>query len=173
MTTEASLTAAVWNALETVNEGTADAVANALAGALIRAIAETLTPAGRTGAAPLTRGDGLVAAAIRFMEDNLDRPFQVADIARTLAVSERHLFRSFRAHLGKSPTEVVLCLRLDRARHLLRQPGSRVGEVAAAVGFQQVPYFVRRYRRRFGVTPGQDRDGTDVGGIVQSIGGFV
>lgn len=43
--------------------------------------------------------------------------------------------------------------RLDRARALLLENGTRVGEVALEVGFESPAHFTREYKRRFGTSP--------------------
>lgn len=71
--------------------------------------------------------------------------------------SEEHLCRVLRQRLGQSPTEYINALRLDRAAELLRTTSRSVMKVALACGFGGVSYFHRRFRRRFGCSPGEFR----------------
>jgi transcriptional regulator GlxA family with amidase domain len=61
---------------------------------------------------------------------------------------------------GSSFTQRVLELRLQRARAMLadsRHDRLKIGEIASASGFNEIPYFNRCFRRRFGTTPTQSR----------------
>jgi AraC-like DNA-binding protein len=63
---------------------------------------------------------------------------------------------------GKSFTRHVLERRLDNATALLRDPQWRdrkITDVAVAVGFSDLSYFNRTFRRHFGVTPSDVRAG--------------
>ena len=63
--------------------------------------------------------------------------------------------------VGTTFTEFVLEQRLLLARRLLSSLESRqnkIGTIAYAVGFGDLSYFNRTYRRRFGMTPSEWRD---------------
>ncbi len=62
--------------------------------------------------------------------------------------------RWFHRHTGASPLQWMIDKRLERARYLLQHKQRPVAEACFASGFQDVSYFIRRYKRRFGVTPG-------------------
>ena len=50
----------------------------------------------------------------------------------------------------------MLELRLQRARAMVMDPRNdrlKVGEIASLCGFNEVPYFNRCFRRRFGASP--------------------
>lgn len=63
---------------------------------------------------------------------------------------------------GRSFSQHVRQGRLDEARRLLADPGAtaqKITDIALAVGFQDVSYFNREFRRRFGETPSGARRG--------------
>ena len=47
----------------------------------------------------------------------------------------------------------LLELRLRKAADLLAHPGERISDIAFACGFNDLSYFNRCFRRRFGLTP--------------------
>jgi transcriptional regulator GlxA family with amidase domain len=63
----------------------------------------------------------------------------------------------FRAAFDETLTEHIHGLRVDRARTLFRSTGLPADRVAAAVGFGDVGYFRRIFKRRVGLTSGQFR----------------
>ncbi|MBR0715178.1 AraC family transcriptional regulator [Bradyrhizobium liaoningense] len=61
---------------------------------------------------------------------------------------------------GQSFTERVLALRLGKARRMLVNRSNdslRIGEIALACGFNDISYFNRSFRRRFGAAPNECR----------------
>lgn len=77
----------------------------------------------------------------------------VERLARHAAMSPSHFAHRFRAVARVSPMRYVREARLDRARQLLLEKGSRVSEVALEVGFESPAHFTREFKRRFGMAP--------------------
>lgn len=74
-------------------------------------------------------------------------------IARKLGLSSRYL-QQLLQDTGSTFTERVLELRLQRARQMLvRTAHRKISDIAYACGFNEVSYFNRCFRRRFGDTP--------------------
>ena len=101
---------------------------------------------------------------IEAMEAHLEAPLGGDDLSDLSGVSSRQIERLFRAHLKDTPSGYYLKLRLQRARHLLRQTGLSVMEVAMATGFSSASSLSRAYRARFGHSPRQDRVEPTTGG---------
>jgi AraC family carnitine catabolism transcriptional activator len=74
-----------------------------------------------------------------------------------MGVTRRQMERLFQSHLGTSPAQFYLVLRLDRARQLLEQTEMGVMAVGLACGFGASSHFSRAYKLRFGVSPTEDR----------------
>ena len=98
-----------------------------------------------------------LAEAIARIDQDLSRPWSLDEIATAAKVSESHLGALFAAHCGCGPLHYLQQRRLQRACWLLDNPYLRIHEVAAACGYEDVNYFVRLFRRRFGQPPGRWR----------------
>jgi AraC family carnitine catabolism transcriptional activator len=94
---------------------------------------------------------------VRLMQQHVEDPLSIDDLAQVVLVTRRQLERLFSRHLGMPPSRFYLHLRLDRARELLQQTGMTITEVAVASGFGSSSYLARAYRSRFGINPTQDR----------------
>jgi AraC-like DNA-binding protein len=82
-------------------------------------------------------------------------PHEAAVAAR---VSLRYVQKLFSAH-GTTFSEFIYSLRLDHAGYLLHRrallgSGQPLSEIAYACGFRDYPHFARRFRNRFGYSPG-------------------
>ena len=98
-----------------------------------------------------------VVQVIERMEQRLEEPLTSDDLAAAIGVTRRQLERLFQDHLQVSPLQFYLRLRLERARHLLRQTSMGVIEVGLACGFGSASAFSRAYRRQYAVAPSEDR----------------
>jgi AraC family transcriptional regulator of adaptative response / DNA-3-methyladenine glycosylase II len=77
----------------------------------------------------------------------------VADLARELGVSERHLRRSLERELGVSPAELAQTHRLLLAKRLLAETSLPVTRIAFASGFQSLRRFNSVFRERYRLSP--------------------
>lgn len=96
---------------------------------------------------------------VALMENNLEEPINLDELASYVDISRRQLERLFQKHLGCSPSRYYLKLRLMRARQLLRQTSMSIIEVAAACGFVSTPHFSKCYRAYLGMPPRDERRG--------------
>jgi len=92
-----------------------------------------------------------------FIHAQLEELPTVADVARHCGVGMRALARGFERHLGVTPLQYLLNLRLDGARQDLRRQREQgqVTEIALRWGFGHQGSFAARYRKRFGEMPSE------------------
>jgi AraC family transcriptional regulator len=95
----------------------------------------------------------ILARIVSHIEDRLDQPITLTDLAAVAGVSRFHFSRLFRQSTGFSPIAYVERLRLTRAQELLRLGKLPIVEVALAVGFCDQSAFTRRFHRHLGTTP--------------------
>ncbi|MGH7612415.1 MAG: AlkA N-terminal domain-containing protein [Gemmatimonadales bacterium] len=77
----------------------------------------------------------------------------VADLARELGVSERHLRRALEREVGVSPVELAQTHRLLLAKRLLADTSLSVTCIAFASGFQSLRRFNSVFRERYRLSP--------------------
>ncbi len=94
------------------------------------------------------------AAVLEYIASHFQEPgLNGSNLAQSLGISQRYLQRLLQ-ETGKSFTQHVNELRLDRACALLAASGDRrVSDVAFEVGFSDLAHFYRLFRSRFGDTP--------------------
>src|SRR5258707_11942878 len=81
----------------------------------------------------------------------------VADLARELGVSERHLRRALEREVGVSPIELAQTHRLLLAKRLLADTALPVTQIAYASGFQSLRRFNTAFRERYRSSPSRLR----------------
>jgi transcriptional regulator GlxA family with amidase domain len=109
-----------------------------------------------------SRTELIRAAAL--MEQYIEEPLSMAEIARLVGLSPRQLQRMFKHYTQTSPIRYYLQLRLRRARELLSQSGMSVMSVTVACGFRSAAHFSKSYREQFGCSPSRERRAEGVPG---------
>lgn len=93
-----------------------------------------------------------IARAIKYMEDHLHEPLRVEGIANKVGWSHEHFTRSFASQTGRTPREMVLQLRIERACQLLKDEARSIKQIAFEVGFTDENYFSRMFKEAKGTT---------------------
>jgi transcriptional regulator GlxA family with amidase domain len=112
---------------------------------------------GRMRRPGLLRGlaDARLAAAIRAMHGDPARPWTVADLAATAALSRSAFFDRFTRAVGLPPMEYLLAWRMAVAKDLLRSGRTALAEVAERVGYGSASTFSTAFSRHVGEAPGR------------------
>lgn len=72
-------------------------------------------------------------------------------------LSERSFKRRFQKATGMTPIQYVHTLRLEEAKQLLESTDMSIEAIAGEVGYEDMSFFSRLFRREVGLTPGQYR----------------
>jgi AraC-like DNA-binding protein len=123
--------------------------------------ARELTRVAATQPQRKSRRDAL-SRVLRYCRDHLDRRIALADAAAAAELSPNYLAHLLKKETGKGFVELLTERRMEKARELLAHTQTRIGEIAAAVGFDDEAYFARRFRQCVGQSPRDyRRAGTD------------
>jgi AraC family transcriptional regulator of adaptative response / DNA-3-methyladenine glycosylase II len=114
------------------------------------------------GRAPVDAMSRLAFAAAARIGGGALNGCSVADLARDLSVSERHLRRALERAMGVSPLELAQTHRLLLAKRLLADTALSVTDVAFASGFQSLRRFNTVFRERYRLCPSRMRRATRV-----------
>jgi len=105
---------------------------------------------------PTIRG-GIASASLarikRHVDDCMDEPLTLERLAAIAGLSQFHFARAFKISTGEAPHRYIQQRRMQRAHDLLRNTNLAIGDVSAAVGYDDPGHFAKIFRRTFGVTP--------------------
>jgi len=99
----------------------------------------------------------LVARALDFMEKHLDEPLERDAVARGAGLSGSHFSHLMKEKTGRTFTDLLAQMRIDRARTLLTRTKKSLVEVAIECGFCDQSYFTRVFRKYTGASPSEYR----------------
>ncbi|KGE88169.1 MAG: Cache 3/Cache 2 fusion domain-containing protein [Phaeodactylibacter xiamenensis] len=93
-----------------------------------------------------------------YVQQNMANDISVEALARLACMSQASLYRYFRDFLGLTPVEFVNKERLKQAARLLEEdPNASVQSICLDTGFKNCSYFIKLFRKQYGLTPKQYR----------------
>lgn len=103
---------------------------------------------------------GPVSQAVAYMEANFrSNELSLTRLAAEAKLSERQFSRLFRKQVGMSYLSYLHNLRIDAACRMLKTSLDSVASIASAVGYMDLKFFHRLFKRKTGLTPRQYRSG--------------
>ena len=109
---------------------------------------------------PVAAGDVLpdfLQKAMAYIKERFGEPLTLTQVARAVAVSPTYLSACFPKYGHANFVEYISRLRMTKAMELLTQTNLLVQEVAERVGYHDVAYFTRLFRRTTGQIPSKFR----------------
>ena len=94
-----------------------------------------------------------LASAMDIMENNIEDPLPLAELAAAVKISLRQLERLFQRYNGMGPAQYYLNVRLRHARDLLTTSTLPIMQITVACGFQSSSHFCKAYRALYGMAP--------------------
>ena len=84
-----------------------------------------------------------------------DYDFDVNNLFPEMNMSRMQLFRKLRALVNQTPGELIRSMRLKRAAQLIKQNFGNIAEVAYEVGFNNLSYFAKCFKEKYGTLPSE------------------
>ncbi len=97
--------------------------------------------------------DPIVMRSLLLMQQNIDTPLSVEELAKRVGHSKRQIERHFRAALDISPKAAFLRIRLETALHLLRTTDKSISQIAVDCGFCDASHLSRLFKQHYDCTP--------------------
>lgn len=90
---------------------------------------------------------------LKYIENNYMNRITIAEVAGEVGLSQSHFMKYFKNTMGTSFIDYLNEYRLTMASRLLLSSDSTILNIAVEVGFDNLSYFNRTFKRRFGQTP--------------------
>ncbi len=110
-------------------------------------------------ALPLKSENTLINKALTVMQENLETPLTIAEIARKTGCSQKKIELRIQAELQTTPQALYRRLRLNRARKLSEETDQSVADIAGQCGYENASAMTRAFKAEFGQTPTALRKG--------------
>jgi YesN/AraC family two-component response regulator len=101
---------------------------------------------------------GFISAnAIRYMKEHYAEKLSLNEVAEMNYISPWHLSKLLKKDTGQNFVDILNGIRVDSAKKLLKNPALKIYEVSEKVGFTDIAYFSRIFKKVAGVTPNDFR----------------
>jgi len=85
--------------------------------------------------------------------NNFQKKHTLEELGTQFNINPYYLQKQFKRYVGMSPSEYLIFLRMTKAKELIRSTKLPVGEIAYAVGIENLGYFTRQFKQLEGITP--------------------
>lgn len=96
---------------------------------------------------------------ILYIQDNYQEPIRTRDLSELIPMSEGQFCRFFKSMTRKTPVDYINSYRVRQAAALLQQSDRKISDIAMDVGFDNVSYFIKVFRKAMKCSPSEFRKG--------------
>ncbi|CAM3284938.1 MULTISPECIES: response regulator transcription factor [Saccharibacillus] len=93
-----------------------------------------------------------------FADKNLHLDVSLRALADHVNLHPTHLSKIYKIETGEGISDYVSNLRMERASHKLKSTDKKVYEIGLEIGYMDPAYFIKVFKRHFGMTPQDYRD---------------
>ncbi|TLS48547.1 response regulator transcription factor [Paenibacillus antri] len=94
-----------------------------------------------------------------YIERHLTGDVSLQAIAGHVHLHPVYLSRVYKLETGESLSDYLYRFRMNTAAHLLKGTDDKIYEIAERLGYAHPPYFIKVFKKEFGMTPQEYRDG--------------
>ena len=103
-------------------------------------------------------GSFIVKNALEYIGEHYREKLKLSDVAEKTYVSQWHLSKLLNRHTGQTFSEILNCVRIGKAKELLKDPSLRIGEIAEETGFSDTAHFSRVFKKQTGISANEYRN---------------
>lgn len=96
---------------------------------------------------------------LQFIRTHYDSRLTVEEIADEAGMNAQYFCRYFKKNTGKTVTEYINDIRINHAAKRLLESEDKIIDIAGQCGYDNVGYFIKRFRQCKGITPSDYRKG--------------
>ena len=95
-----------------------------------------------------------LSAVLKNIDEHMeDFEFSSEDLSKDVGLSRSHFYRKIKSLTGLTPSNFLVSIRLKKAATLLKNKTDHISQIAYTVGFQSLPYFNKRFREQYKMSP--------------------
>jgi AraC-like DNA-binding protein len=102
-------------------------------------------------------------SVFQMIQEHYGEKISLAKLAESVNISTCHFCRTFKQMTGKTTTDFINGVRLEKAAAFLEQKDLNITEIAMRCGFDSVNYFCRVFHKYYHTTPTRFREGISDG----------
>lgn len=98
-----------------------------------------------------------LAYVINYIRANISEKIQVEDLSEKACMSRTSFYRAFKREFNLSPLDFILKEKIKKAKQILSESKASISDVCYQLGFSDLNYFGRQFKKSEGISPTQYR----------------
>lgn len=98
-----------------------------------------------------------IKKVLGFIQENYGRRITNQDMAGMLQMNSQYFCRYFKKAMGKTPTEYINEVRVEKAAEYLYRTDRKIIDIALECGYDNIGYFIKRFKEEKGILPSEYR----------------
>lgn len=90
---------------------------------------------------------------VKYIEQNYQSDLSLQEVAGKFFVSREYISRKFKQEYGINFSDYIVSVRIEKAKLLLQNPNLKLSQIAEMVGFHDVKYFSKVFKKQAGTSP--------------------
>ncbi|WP_163192438.1 response regulator transcription factor [Clostridium thermarum] len=107
--------------------------------------------------------EGIIPAIIEYVNKNYANDITLNDVAKSVNLSYHYFSKIFKDEMGKSFTDYLTELRLEKSMKLLANPSLSIKEICQKIGYNDPNYYCKTFKKVTGMTPTEYRTFLNMG----------
>ncbi|WP_339312839.1 helix-turn-helix domain-containing protein [Paenibacillus sp. FSL M7-0896] len=95
---------------------------------------------------------------VKYIEQNYPSDLSLQEMAGKFQVSREYVSRRFKQEYGINFSDYIVSVRIEKAKLLMQNPGLKLAQISEMVGFHDVKYFSKVFKKHTGHSPKDYRD---------------
>ncbi|MGG1516590.1 response regulator [Paenibacillus oryzisoli] len=88
-----------------------------------------------------------------YIQEHCHEDIPLETLAQMYNFNPSYFSTLFKTYTGLSVTDYIINIRMERAQHLLKHSSDKISDIAKKLGYKDVGYFIRVFKREKGISP--------------------
>jgi two-component system response regulator YesN len=94
-----------------------------------------------------------ITEIIKYIEQNYPSDLSLQEVAGKFYVSREYISRKFKQEYGINFSDYIVNVRIEKAKLLMQNPNLKLAQISEMVGFHDVKYFSKVFKKQVGCSP--------------------
>jgi two-component system, response regulator YesN len=108
--------------------------------------------------------DGIIPTVLEYLNNNYSADISLNDAAKSVNLSYHYFSKIFKDEIGKSFTDYLTELRIEKSMKLLVNPNTSIKEICQKIGYNDPNYYTKAFKKITGMTPTEYRSSINIRG---------
>ncbi len=100
-----------------------------------------------------TRYSRIIEATMAYIDQHYNQDLGIIQLAELSSINENYLSTRFKSETGMTVLEYITYIRMEKAKSLLIETSRSLSDITQTIGYRDVKYFIRAFKKNIGITP--------------------